>query len=179
MKRDKFCQRNSLMARYGAEYLMDIWNNNSFCYLDVYRTIGYSASKIEAEMRFKNQVEQNTILEGEVDVMVEWFIQASMRQKSTETCIFKLLMPNAFSEQPLVRKLPSLKIPIAFLYGVNDWMARESADDLVFRGEVNGEVFETQNSGHYLYVEAPHECCSSIIKFVHGDEAQAQFLQTN
>ena len=54
MKRDKFCQRNSLMARYGAEYLMDIWNNNSFCYLDVYRTIGYSASKIEAEMRFKN-----------------------------------------------------------------------------------------------------------------------------
>lgn len=53
-KRDQFIyQRKQIMARYGAEYLMNFWDRGEFCYLDVYRIIGYSAAKVEAEARCK------------------------------------------------------------------------------------------------------------------------------
>ena len=58
-------------------------------------------------------------------------------------------------------------------------MSRDVADDLILRGDVQGEVFETARSGHHLYVEAAHEVCSGIIKFVNGFQAQADFLQAN
>ena len=53
------------MARYGAEYLLDIWDSNSFCYLDVYRIIGYSAAKHEAAARLKTQIDEQIFSEGE------------------------------------------------------------------------------------------------------------------
>ena len=94
-----------------------------------------------------------------------------MRKKSTEHCVFQLLQPIAYSRSPLSKKLPELNIPIAFMYGENDWVSRTIADDLVSQKKVEGEVFETKASGHHLYFEAAFECVSYTIKFVHGQEA--------
>ena len=66
--------------------------------------------------------------EGEQDVLVEWAVQLGMRRKSSETAVFQLLAPMAYSESPLCHKLPSARFPIAFLYGEYDWVNREGAD---------------------------------------------------
>ena len=64
-----------------------------------------------------------------------------MRRKSSETAVFQLLAPMAYSESPLCHKLPSARFPIAFLYGEYDWVNREGADKLVEERKVQGEVF--------------------------------------
>ena len=111
--------------------------------------------------------------------MIEWILQIFMRPKSGELAIFQLLAPRAYPRVPLCHELPKLKIPIAFMYGVSDWVSREPADVLVKEGKVQGEVFMTKDSGHHLYVEAARECASCIIKFAHGSQAQTEFDKTN
>ena len=57
------------------------------------------------------------------------------------------------------------------MYGEYDWMSREPADKLIKDARVEGEVFQTGNSGHHLYIEAANECVSCMVKFVHGEQA--------
>ena len=57
---------------------------------------------------------------------------------------------------------------MAFIYGEYDWVSRAPADELVDSGKVVGEVFQTANSGHHLYVEAAEENVACILKFIHG-----------
>eukprot|EP00353_Schmidingerella_taraikaensis_P008129 CAMPEP_0185593184 /NCGR_PEP_ID=MMETSP0434-20130131/70687_1 /TAXON_ID=626734 ORGANISM="Favella taraikaensis, Strain Fe Narragansett Bay" /NCGR_SAMPLE_ID=MMETSP0434 /ASSEMBLY_ACC=CAM_ASM_000379 /LENGTH=65 /DNA_ID=CAMNT_0028219601 /DNA_START=154 /DNA_END=351 /DNA_ORIENTATION=- len=65
-----------------------------------------------------------------------------MREKCSELGIFQLLGPRAFSPQPLCEKLQALKgkIEIAFLWGDNDWVARErpAADKMIEEGQIDG-----------------------------------------
>ena len=77
----------------------------------------------------------------ERELFIEWIVQVGMRPKSTETCVFKLLAPMAFSNEPLGPKLEQLNIPIYFMYGEWDWMTRDVADKLIEEGKVTGEVF--------------------------------------
>ena len=64
-----------------------------------------------------------------------------MRRRSTEKCVYKLLAPMAYSEQPLCHKLPSLGKPVAFMYGEYDWVNRDIADNMIAMGQIEGEVF--------------------------------------
>lgn len=59
---------------------------------------------------------------------------------------------------------------VAFLYGDYDWVERAPADDLILKGEVKGEVFTVQNSGHHLYIEGGKECSVNIISFCFGED---------
>ena len=115
------------------------------------------------------RIRHDAFTDEERDVFVEWVIQMGMRRKSSEVAAFQLLAPMAYSESPLCHKLPSARFPIAFIYGEYDWVNRDIADELVRERKVQGEVFQTGDSGHHLYVEAAIECSSCLIKFVYGE----------
>ena len=53
-----------------------------------------------------------------------------MRGGGSDAAITVILKPFAYAWNPLVDRLPLLKIPINFFYGETDWMGRESADYL-------------------------------------------------
>ena len=82
----------------------------------------------------------------------------------------------AFAVDPLCHKLPNLKIPIAFMYGEYDWVSQACAEQMIGEGKIEGEVFTTSQSGHHLYVEAPIEGVSCLLKFTHGDQVKNDFL---
>lgn len=55
---------------------------------------------------------------------------------------------------------------MAFIYGEFDWVSRAPADRLIDGALVQGEVFQTANSGHHLYVEAAEETVACMLKFL-------------
>lgn len=67
---------------------------------------------------------------------------------------------------------------MAFMYGEYDWVSRDVADNLIEKGLVQGEVFQTEDSAHHLYIEAAEECVACIIKFKFGQEVAEQFVES-
>ena len=83
--------------------------------------------------------------------------------------ISRILTPFVYTHKALEDMLHELpQIPIAFMYGECDWVNRATGDRLISSGKVQGEVFQTANSGHHLYIEAAEECVACIVKFIYG-----------
>jgi len=73
--------------------------------------------------------------------------------------------------------MKDLKCEVAFMYGENDWVERDSADRMITKGEIQGKIFIASKSGHHLYAENAFECSAHLITFVFGDEARKEFVQ--
>ena len=168
--------RQSRVSRFGAEWLLEIWGTNTFSPADLFRMFGYRWARKQVINGILRRMRSDTFSEEEKEWFIEWFLQVLMRPKSSELCVSQLFAPMAFSEKPLCHELGKLEVPIAFMYGDYDWVSRDVGDRLVDEGKVSGEVFMTENSGHHLYVEAALECASCLIKFVHGEQAQNDFI---
>ena len=80
----------------------------------------------------------------------------------------RIFLPFAFTRGALEDMLPTLNIPIAFLYGEYDWIPAATGERILEKG-VEGEVFVTLESGHHLYIEAADECVACILKFSFGE----------
>jgi len=129
-------ERKSAAARYGAQWFENNWSSFTFSPADFYRTLGYSMSKIIFKNGLMRRVRSDAMTEPEKEALIEYILQMTMREKSSEISIFNLLAPMGFSVSPLCHTLPNLNIPIAFMYGEYDWVSRDVADKLVLDGKV-------------------------------------------
>ena len=65
-----------------------------------------------------------------------------IKKKSSEVMVGQVIKPFVFTHKSLEDFLPELTdIPMAFMYGEFDWVAREVADRLIDSGAIQGEVF--------------------------------------
>ena len=162
--------RQSRAARYGAQWMLDIWGSTTFAPVDVYRMIGYYGARRAVRSGLLRRMREGTFTsDEEKEVFTEWVLQMGLRRKSSEICVYHMLAPMAYAERPLCHDLPKLNIQISFMYGEYDWVTRDVADNLVQEGKVDGEVFITSLSGHHLYLEAAKECVACLLKFTHGE----------
>ena len=95
-----------MAARYGAKVTQETWPENTFTPADIGRTIGYSLCKKYVSAGLLRRMRGDVFQPEERELFIEWVVQIGMRPKSTETCVFKLLAPMAFSNEPLGPKLP-------------------------------------------------------------------------
>ena len=119
------------------------------------------------------------IFEGphEINNLATYVHQMMIRKKSSELCLSRLLGLFAFTQKSLETDLGQLNAtPMAFMYGEYDWVNRATADKLIESGVIQGEVFQTADSGHHLYVEAAEECVACILKFVKGKTVADAFI---
>ena len=119
------------------------------------------------------------IFEGphEINNLATYVHQMMIRKKSSELCLSRLLGLFAFTQKSLETDLGQLNAtPMAFMYGEYDWVNRATADMLIESGVIQGEVFQTADSGHHLYVEAAEECVACILKFVKGKTVADAFI---
>ena len=85
----------------------------------------------------------------------------SVQKASSEYSITHLLSFGAYARMPLIDRIQNLdeSIPITFLHGNIDWVTGgfEAYQKLKSMGRTNVKYFETNKSGHHLYLDNPKE----------------------
>lgn len=88
----------------------------------------------------------------------EYMRMTLLRKGSTEYALFALFDHYCYSKLPLddVGKLPTLDIPVSFMYGDRDWMKRVGEHDCLkdnpFKG-VHSHYHTLENSDHNLFLD--------------------------
>lgn len=72
--------------------------------------------------------------EEEKESMKDLLHQTVMRPCSSEVAITMVLKFGAYAREPLLYILPKLKVKVSFLYGDQDWMDSDVADNLLISG---------------------------------------------
>lgn len=173
---------NGRMALYGCNRLLDIMKTYPWTPFDFYRMSGQFFGRRGLYNGLKRRVDP-AIFEGgdeEINNLTTYVYQMMVRKKSSELCLGRLMAPFAYTWVALEPLLPQLKdkMPMAFIYGEFDWVNRAPADNLIEKGLIQGEVFQTENSGHHLYIEAAEECVACILKFKYDRQTAEQFIES-
>jgi cardiolipin-specific phospholipase len=111
-----------------------------------------------------------TISAEEQHALGTYLPQVLMRAGSTEYALFVCFRPFMKAIQGLESEeiVPSLPMPVSFVYGDNDWMRMDMDGALrakQLRDSKEGfytEVYELKECGHHLYMENPEELLRAI-----------------
>ncbi|KAN0097651.1 Alpha/Beta hydrolase fold [Tylopilus felleus] len=99
------------------------------------------------------------LTEDETRDIHDYILNITLAKGSGEYCISHILAPYAYAHMPLVDRVPTLKIPITFVYGQHDWMdpvgGLQALHNLRQAGNENGRMLVIPNAGHHLYLDNP------------------------
>lgn len=157
------------MARYGGRWAEKVLTEEPFSPLDNYRFIGERLAKNGIKNGTKRRMSLSVFDggEAELDSLTTYVYQMMVKKRSSEIFLHRVLRPFVYTVKNLEELLPEIgdRIPMAFMYGEFDWVNRDTGDRLIKTGRIQGEVFQTAESGHHLYIEAAEECVACILKF--------------
>lgn len=93
----------------------------------------------------------------EKDCVKSLLHQTVMKPCSSEVAVTMILKFGAYAREPLINLLPNLQMKVAFLYGDQDWMDQDPADELLSFGHLKdgSSVVTVPQAGHNLIVDNP------------------------
>ncbi len=89
------------------------------------------------------------------NALVEYFYQLSVAPASGEYSLSTILRPGAWARRPLVDKLPNVECDVSFVYGNNDWMDFQAADEVIPKMRRKARLHFVQDAGHHMYYDSP------------------------
>jgi len=88
--------------------------------------------------------------------LAEYMYCISVPPPCGEYAINHILEPGAWARKPLSDRLPKLSQPVTFLYGMQDWMSWQHAED-VRQKMAAASIHVIDGAGHHLYIQKPDE----------------------
>ncbi|KZO94791.1 alpha/beta-hydrolase [Calocera viscosa TUFC12733] len=89
--------------------------------------------------------------------MHNYIYHISRAKGSGEFCISHILAPGAYAYYPIVNRIQSVKVPVAFVYGDHDWMdpagGLASIEKLKKAGNREGRIYIVPGAGHHVYLD--------------------------
>lgn len=109
--------------------------------------------------------------------LADYLYTNAMLPGSGEDCLNKILKPTTFAHQPLLHRIPCLKVKnVSFIYGKDDWMDANGGIDTMtkcneLRSQSQGiekdvpiiNVYGVRNAGHLLHLDNWREFNSAIM----------------
>lgn len=71
--------RQSMAAKYGANWVLESWSENTFSPADLYRTVGYSVAKKMFYSGIARRIRSGCLSEEEQNLLIEYIMQMCMR----------------------------------------------------------------------------------------------------
>ena len=113
----------------------------------------------------------------EIILLEKYLEQINLLPGSGEFGITYILEEGAWARNPLAVRLPSLEVPMAFIYGDRDWMDPKGGLAVQDRTNVPVVVKMVENSDHHLYWDNPKEFAESIVECVMELDAKISIQQ--
>ncbi|KZT62984.1 alpha/beta-hydrolase [Calocera cornea HHB12733] len=92
--------------------------------------------------------------------MHNYIYHISRAKGSGEFCISHILAPGAYAYYPVVNRIATVKVPVAFVYGDHDWMdpagGLAAIEKLKAAGNKDARMYVVDNAGHHVYLDNDH-----------------------
>ncbi|KAL3639102.1 hypothetical protein CASFOL_017009 [Castilleja foliolosa] len=82
---------------------------------------------------------------------------------SGELCLKYIFSFGAFARKPLLHRAYEWKVPTTFIYGVDDWMSYQGAQQARKHMSVPCEIIRVPQSGHLVFIDNPTAFHSAMI----------------
>jgi cardiolipin-specific phospholipase len=103
------------------------------------------------------------LTEKEYGIFAEYMYHVSAAPGCGEYALGTILKPGAWAHEPLHDRLKDLSMPVAFIYGEDDWMDYRHAEDAAKQMAVPTRIIRVPKSGHQLYIENPKDFNAALL----------------
>ncbi|KAJ6352147.1 hypothetical protein OIU76_001376 [Salix suchowensis] len=96
------------------------------------------------------------VLAGEECKLLTDYVYHTLAAKASgELCLKYIFSFGAFARKPLLQSAPEWKVPTTFIYGFQDWMNYEGAQQARQLMKVPCEIIRVPKAGHFVFIDNP------------------------
>ncbi|CAL0318988.1 unnamed protein product [Lupinus luteus] len=112
--------------------------------------------------RFGTHSTGEVLTEEESKLLTDYFYHTLAAKASGELCLKYIFTFGAFTRSPLNRSASEWKVPTTFIYGFQDWMNYEGAQEARKQMKVPCEIIRVPKGGHFVFIDNPTAFHSSV-----------------
>ncbi|XVF63753.1 hypothetical protein PTKIN_Ptkin09bG0111800 [Pterospermum kingtungense] len=99
---------------------------------------------------------ENVLAEEESRLLTEYVYHTLAAKASGELCLKYIFAFGAFARMPLLSSASEWKVPTTFIYGTQDWMNYQGAQEARKKMKVPCEIIRVPQAGHFVFLENPN-----------------------
>lgn len=112
--------------------------------------------------RFGSYSDGSVLTEDESKLLTDYVYHTLAAKASGELCLKYIFAFGAFARSPLLHRASEWKVPTTFIYGVQDWMDYQGAQEARKQMEVPCEIMRVPQSGHFVFIDNPTRFHSAV-----------------
>ncbi|KAG6485064.1 probable 1-acylglycerol-3-phosphate O-acyltransferase [Zingiber officinale] len=126
--------------------------------------------------RFGSYSAGEELTKEESKLLTDYVYHTLAAKASGELCLKYIFSFGAFARKPLLESASDWKVPTTFIYGYQDWMDYQGAQQVREGMKVPCEIIRAPQAGHFVFIDNPsgfHSAvvyaCRKILSPGHGD----------
>ncbi|XP_071925760.1 probable 1-acylglycerol-3-phosphate O-acyltransferase [Coffea arabica] len=113
--------------------------------------------------RFGSRAQGSVLTEEESRLLTDYVYHTLAAKASGELCLKYIFSFGAFARMPLVQRASEWKVPTSFIYGFQDWMNYQAAQEARQHMRVPCEITRVPQAGHFVFIDAPDGFHSAVL----------------
>ncbi|MED6221906.1 hypothetical protein PIB30_059270 [Stylosanthes scabra] len=152
------------LSTWKGSLLNQIWESN-FTPQTIIRGLGpWGPDMVRryTSARFVTHTTGETLNESEASLLTDYVYHTLAAKASGELCLKHIFSFGAFAKLPLLHRASEWKVPTTFIYGVQDWMNYEGAQEARDQMKVPCEIIRVPQAGHFVFIDNPSGFHSAV-----------------
>ncbi|KAM7258323.1 hypothetical protein ACFE04_014064 [Oxalis oulophora] len=149
---------NRFRATWKGTILNHLWEAN-FTPQKIVRGLGPwgpNLVRTYTSARFGLRSQGATLDEDEGKLLTDYIYHKLAAKASGELCLKYIFSFGAFARSPLLHRASEWKVPTTFIYGTEDWMEYEGAQEARKKMNVPCEIIRVPKAGHFVFIDSPN-----------------------
>ncbi|KAL5557930.1 hypothetical protein UlMin_034141 [Ulmus minor] len=151
-------------ATWKGAVLKHLWESN-FTPMKLIRGLGPwgpNLVKKYTSARFGSYSTGTVLTDEESRLLSDYFYHTSAAKASGELCLKYIFAFGAFARMPLLHRASNWKVPTTFIYGHEDWMNYQGAQEARKHMKVPCEIIRVPQGGHYVFIDNSNDFHSAV-----------------
>lgn len=113
--------------------------------------------------RFHSHSTGDLLTEEESKLLTDYVYHTVAAKASGELCLKYIFSFGAFARLPLLHSASEWKVPTTFIYGFEDWMNYQGAQEARKQMKVPCEIIRVPQAGHFVFIDNPSGFHSAVL----------------
>lgn len=112
--------------------------------------------------RFRSYSTGDLLTEEESKLLTDYVYHTVAAKASGELCLKYIFSFGAFARLPLLHSASEWKVPTTFIYGFEDWVNYQGAQEARKQMKVPCEIIRVPQAGHFVFIDNPSGFHSAV-----------------
>lgn len=144
-------------ATWKGAIINHLWESN-FTPMKIVRGLGPWGPNLVRRYtsgRFRSYSQGDALTDEESRLLTDYVYHTVAARASGELCLKYIFSFGAFARKPLLQSASEWKVPTTFIYGVEDWMNYQGAQEARKQMKVPCEIIRVPQGGHFVFIDNP------------------------